>query len=59
MVHRLSSVRFIVRNIFCEALPPPDLAGGHAESKLPRRIREKKIAMGYKSDDHEEQLQIF
>lgn len=44
-------------NIFWETLPPSNPAGGHAESKLLRRIREKKIAMGHKADDHEEQQQ--
>ena len=43
-----------VSNIFWETLPPPNPAGGHVESKLMRRIREKKIAMGHKADDHEE-----
>lgn len=41
-------------NIFWETLPPPNPAGGHVESKLLRRIREKKIAMGHKPNDHEE-----
>ena len=41
-------------NIFWETLPPPNPAGGHVESKLMGRIREKKIAMGHKPDDHEE-----
>ena len=35
---------------------PPSLPGIHfTESKLRRRIREKKIAMGHKPDDHEDQ----
>ena len=41
-------------NIFWETLPPPNPAGGHVESKLMRRIHEKKIAMGHKADDHED-----
>ena len=41
-------------NIFWETLPPPNPAGGYVESKLMRRIREKKIAMGHKADDHED-----
>lgn len=41
-------------NIFWETLPPPNPAGGHVESKLMGRIREKKIVMGHKPDDHEE-----
>ncbi len=52
----LCTVRLLhhVSNIFWETLPPPNPAGGHVESKLMRRIREKKIAMGHKADDHEE-----
>ena len=35
---------------------PPSLPGiNFVDSKLRRRIREKKIAMGHKPDDHEEQ----
>jgi len=41
-------------NIFWETLPPPNPASGHVESKLMRRIREKKIAIGHKADDHED-----
>mgnify|MGYP001026907113 CR=1 FL=1 len=43
--------------IFQEQAPPP--AGGisFVDSKLRRKIREKKIAMGHKPDDHEEQTQ--
>ena len=43
-----------VSNIFWETLPSPNPASGHVESKLMRRIREKKIAMGHKPDDHED-----
>ena len=52
----LCTVRLLhhMSNIFWETLPPPNPAGGHVESKLMGRIREKKIAMGYKADDHEE-----
>jgi len=52
----LCTVRLLhhMSNIFWETLPPPNPAGGHVESKLMRRIREKKIAMGHKPDDHEE-----
>jgi len=42
-------------NIFWEALPSPVPPRGHMDSKVMRRIREKKIAMGHKPDDHEEQ----
>ena len=41
-------------NIFWETLPPSNPTGGHVDSKLRQRIREKKIAMGHKSDDHED-----
>lgn len=47
LIHHMSS-------IFWETLPPPNPADGHVESKLMRRIREKKIAMGHKADDHED-----
>ena len=52
----LCTVRLLhhMSNIFWDTLPPPDPAGGHVESKLMGRIREKKIAMGHKPDDHEE-----
>lgn len=52
----LCTVRLLhhMSNIFWETLPPPNPAGGHVESKLMGRIREKKIAMGHKEDDHEE-----
>ena len=46
LLHHMSS-------IFWETLPPPNPAGGHVESKLMSRIREKKIAIGHKADDHE------
>ena len=44
-------------NVFRDQAPPS--AGGisFVDSKLRRRIREKKIAMGHKPDDHEEQIQ--
>ena len=52
----LCTVRLLhqMSNIFWETLPPPNPAGGHVESKLMRRIREKKTAMGHKPDDHED-----
>ena len=52
----LCTVRLLhhMSNIFWETLPSPNPAGGHVESKLMRRIREKKIAMGHKPDDHED-----
>ncbi len=50
----LKRVLHHMSNIFLETLLPPNPTGGHVESKLMRRIREKKIAMGHKADDHEE-----
>ena len=37
------------------AWPKDGAYGQHTDRKLRRRIREKKIAMGHKPDDHEEQ----
>ncbi|MCI9577246.1 MAG: sel1 repeat family protein [Oscillibacter sp.] len=39
------------------SVPPQAPAGQQADRKLRLKIREKKIAMGHKADDHEEQLQ--
>ena len=41
--------------IFQEQAPPPGGGISFVDSKLRRKIREKKIAMGHKPDDHEEQ----
>ena len=41
--------------IFQEQAPPPSGGITFVDSKLRRKIREKKIAMGHKPDDHEEQ----
>ncbi len=38
-------------------IPPTAPAGQQTDYKLRLRIKEKKIAMGHKPDDHEEQLQ--
>ena len=35
--------------------PKDGTHGQHTDHKLRRRVREKKIAMGHKPDDHEEQ----
>ena len=43
-----------LKNLRLEDFQAPNPSGGHVESKLMRRIREKKIAMGHKADDHEE-----
>ena len=43
--------------IFQEQAPPPGGGISFVDSKLRRKIREKKIAMGHKPDDHEEPVQ--
>jgi len=52
-----ASLLYHMSRIFQEQHPQP--AGGMrvaVDSKLKRKIREKKIAMGHKPDDHEEQV---
>ena len=44
-----------VGRIFQEQAPPPSGGISFVDSKLRRKLREKKIAMGHKADDHEEQ----
>ena len=46
-----------VGRIFQEQAPPPSGGISFVDSKLRRKIREKKIAMGHKPDDHEEPVQ--
>ena len=41
--------------IFEDHALPQSSAGLHVDRKLRRRIQEKKIAMGHKPDDHEEE----
>ena len=55
----LSATRLLhhMSRVFQETPPPSNPAGQHVDSKLMRRIREKKIAMGHKPDDHEEHPQ--
>lgn len=55
----LSATRLLhhMSRVFREIPPPSNPAGQHVDSKLMRRIREKKIAMGHKPDDHEEASQ--
>ena len=43
--------------IFQEQAPPPSGGISFVDSKLRGKIREKKIAMGHKPDDHEEPVQ--
>ena len=52
----LSATRLLhhMSQIFQETPPPSNPAGHHVDSKLMQRIREKKIAMGQKPNDHEE-----
>ena len=40
-------------NFFQEWAPPSSGGVSFVDSKLRRKIREKKIAMGHKPDDHE------
>ena len=42
-------------NVFRDQAPPTARGISFVDSKLRRRIREKKIATGHKPDDHEEQ----
>lgn len=42
--------------IFQDQAPPPVSGVSFVDSMLRRKIREKKIAMGHKADDHEEQV---
>jgi hypothetical protein len=54
-----SAVRLLhhMGRIFQEQAPPSSGGISLVDSKLRRKIREKKIAMGHKPDDHEEQTQ--
>ena len=54
-----ASLLYHMGRVFQEQRQPP-AAGMQAsvDSKLRRRIREKKIAMGHKPDDHEDQAQM-
>ena len=56
----LSATRLLYRmsRVFQEQAPAPSVPGGiQVDRKLMARIREKKIAMGHKPDDHEEHPQ--
>ena len=55
----LSATRLLhhMSRVFQETPPPTNPAGQYVDSKLMRRIKEKKIAMGHKPDDHEEHSQ--
>ena len=47
-----------MRHIFQEQIPAPTIPGGiQIDRKRLQQLREKKIAMGHKPDDHEEQSQ--
>ena len=44
--------------IFQEQMPTPSVPGGvQIDRKRLAQLREKKVAMGHKADDHEEQVQ--
>ena len=53
----LASTRLLyhMSRIFEDHSSPRSSAGLHVDSKLRRKIQEKKIAMGHKPDDHEEE----
>ena len=55
----LSTTRLLyhMSRVFQETPPPSNPTRYHVESKLMRRIKEKKIAMGQKPDDHEDRPQ--
>ena len=57
---RTASLLYHMGRVFQERRPQP-VAGVRmaVDSKLRRRIREKKIAMGHKPDDHEDQGQTM
>lgn len=40
------------------SVPPRNPAGMRIDSKRRRRLTEKRMAMGHKADDHEEQVQV-
>ena len=52
----LSATRLLhhMSRVFQATPPPSDPAGQHVDSKLMRRIKEKKITAGHKPDDHED-----
>lgn len=53
----LTRLRHHMSRVFQENVPPSNLAGGHTESKLIQKIREKRMALGHRADDHEEHQQ--
>ena len=53
----VSRLLYHMSRIFEDHSLPRSSTGLHVDSKLRRRIQEKKIAMGYKPDDHEEKNQ--
>ena len=46
---------YYMSRIFEDHTLPHSSAGLHVDRKLRRKIQEKKIAMGHKPDDHEEE----
>ena len=46
-------------NIFCDQQPPVDgTLRVSVDSKLRQKIREKKMALGHKADDHENTINM-
>ena len=51
LLHHMSSI------FQSNSVPPSNPAGIRIDSKRRRRLMEKRMAMGHKADDHEEQTQ--
>ena len=43
-------------NVFCTTPPPANPVGARADSKRRRKILQKRLALGHKIDDHEDEL---
>ena len=56
-LHSTCLLYYYMSRIFEDQALPHSSAGLHVDRKLRRKIQEKKIAMGHKPDDEEEQTQ--
>ena len=56
-LHSTRLLYYYMSRIFEDHALPYSSAGLHVDRKLRRKIQEKKIAMGHKPDDEEEQTQ--
>ena len=54
-LHSTRLLYYYMSRIFEDHALPHSSAGLHVDRKLRRKIQEKKIAMGHKPDDHEEE----